>query len=169
MHVSSTLEQSYKLCWTIFFRVDLFLKLDEKWFHNSYWNHTPRKQILWIKETFIWYKVKEKMSELKKVLLIKKMFFNVNKSLSLDQRKFFWINNTFFYLKKFFINRVSKKQFSQCRKFKFGVPMLWMKFHLWFGLGNIFWFRLKYLSMQLNSKNLELSKFNIPILVISKV
>ena len=39
---------------------------------------------------------------LKKVLLIQIMFFNVNKSISLDLRTFFWINKTFFNSKKFF-------------------------------------------------------------------
>ena len=46
-----------------------------------------RKQFLWIKETFLSYTVKENISM---------DFFNSNKSISLDQREFFWINKTFF-------------------------------------------------------------------------
>ena len=77
-----------------------------------WFKHTPRKQ-------FFWYTVKEKISlNWRKFCWFKKIFFKVNKSISLDQRTFFWINETFFNSKKFFLDRISKKLFSQCSIFE---------------------------------------------------
>ena len=65
---------------------------------------TLRKQFLWIRETFLWYTVKERISfNWRMFCWFKQIFFNVNKSISLDPRHFFWINKTFFNLKKFFL------------------------------------------------------------------
>ena len=51
---------------------------------------TLRKQFLWIRETFLWYTIKEKISlNWRKFCWFKTIFFNVNKSISLDQRKFY--------------------------------------------------------------------------------
>ena len=44
------------------------------------------------------------------------MFFNINKSISLDQRTFFSINKTFFNSKKNFFERISKKCFIDSKK-----------------------------------------------------
>ena len=47
--------------------------------------NTPRKQFLWIKETFLWHAVKEKISLNWRMFVdSKKKFFYVNKSISLD-------------------------------------------------------------------------------------
>ena len=86
----------------------------------------PRKQFLRIKEKFLWYTVKDKISlNWRKFCWFKKKFFNVNKSISLDQRIFFLINKTFFNSKKFSsftvyqrnLSLISKKLFSQCKRF----------------------------------------------------
>ena len=50
---------------------------------------TPRKQFLWIKKTFHLYRIKGKISlNWRKFCWFKKIFFNVNKSIYLDQKIF---------------------------------------------------------------------------------
>ena len=69
-----------------------------------------RKQFLWIKETFLWYTVKENISlNWRKFCWLKKIFFNTNKSISLDQRKFFGIKKTFFNSKKCYLSPYIKE------------------------------------------------------------
>ena len=85
---------------------------------------TPRKQFLWIKETFLWYTVKKK-----KILWIEESFVN-SKTFSLIQRnRFVYIKEHFLAWTKlsliqrnFLFYRISKncffdskKLFSQCR------------------------------------------------------
>ena len=78
---------------------------------------TPRKQFLWIKETFLWYMVKEKISlNWKKFCWFKNIFFNVNKSISLDQRKFFELTELFLIQRNFFFDGVLKKCFFDSKK-----------------------------------------------------
>ena len=61
-----------------------------------------KKTFLWIEESFAHAKT---------------LFFNVNKSISLDQRQFFWVSKTFFNSKKFlFFNRIAKKSFIDSQK-----------------------------------------------------
>ena len=83
---------------------------------------TPKKQFLWIKETFLWYKVKEKISlNWRKFCWFKKIFFNVNKSISLDRRKFVWINKSFFNSKKVFPWPYIKEMFHWFKETVFSV------------------------------------------------
>ena len=71
-----------------------------------------RKQFLWIKETFLWHTVKEKIPlNWRKFFYFNKIFFNINKSISLGQRQFFWINKTSFNSKKFFHWHTVKEMF----------------------------------------------------------
>ena len=57
--------------------------------------------------------LKEKISlNWKKFCSLKKIFFNANKSTSLDQRKIFWINKTFFNFKEIFSFTVDQRNVS---------------------------------------------------------
>ena len=67
------------------------------------------------------YAQRKNIFELKKVFLIQKIFFNVNKSISLDKRKFFWINKTFFNSKKFFLWPYIKEMFLWFKETVFSV------------------------------------------------
>ena len=52
---------------------------------------------------------------------IQLIFFNVNKSITLDQRKFFWINKTFFNSKKYFLWPQIKEMFLWFKETVFSV------------------------------------------------
>ena len=51
------------------------------------------------------------------------MFFNVNKSISLDQRNFFWINKTFFNSSKFFLWPYVREMFFSYKETVFSVSL----------------------------------------------
>ena len=74
-------------------------------------NWTSRKQFLWLKKNYFDTRSKKTFLLLKKVLLIQIMFFDVNRSISLYQRTFLWINNTFFNSKKLFLHRTAMNKF----------------------------------------------------------
>ena len=81
-----------------------YIQLDRFWFLkiNSFMAETIEKQFP-KKNIFI-----NKLL----IFIIKKIVFNVKKSISLDLRKFYWINRTFFNSKKFFLMPYTpRKQF----------------------------------------------------------
>ena len=85
----------------------------------------PKKQFLWIKETFLWYTVKEKISlNWRKFCRFKKNFFSINKSICLHQKKLFLINKTFYTSKTFFFFWPQiKKMFLWFKETVFSVSM----------------------------------------------
>ena len=119
-----------KLHWTLTYTV-LFKSESVKthWFtvkNHCFecYNRSPRKQFLWIKETFLWYTVKEKISlNWRKFCWFKNIFFNTNKSISLDQRNFFWIDKTLFNSKKFFLQQYTKEMFLWFKETFFSVSL----------------------------------------------
>ena len=91
---------------------DIFNTSSQLWSH-----YTPRKQFLWIKETFVWYTVKEKIS------LNWRKFCWLKKISLIYTNQFLWIKEIFFELTNlsliqriFFFDRISKECFFDSKK-----------------------------------------------------
>ena len=94
------------------------------------WICTPRKQ-------FLWYTVKEQISlHWRKFCWFKKIFFNLNKSISWDQRNFFELTKLSLIQRNLFFDRISKKCFFDSKKL-FSQSNCFSTMILWACLKNI--------------------------------